>query len=138
MACLGGNGYVEESIMPRLFRESPLKAIWEGSGNVIALDVARAIARNPASLEVFLEPWSDGPADVATLSADIRTASSSTHGDEALARRLTEQLALGWAASLVDSYTPLEVADAYRSSRLGGDHGSLYGTLNAGLPLPAG
>lgn len=135
MECVGGNGYVEESIMPRLFRESPLNAIWEGSGNVIALDVARAIARNPDSLEVFLEPWSDGPADVAKLSADIRTAAASTVGDEALARRLTEQLARGWAGSLLASYTPAEVADAYRSSRLVGDHGSLYGTLNAGLPL---
>ena len=135
MECVGGNGYVEESIMPRLFRESPLNAIWEGSGNVIALDVARAIARSPASLEVFLAPWSDGPADVTKLAGDIRTAATATLGDESLARRLTEHLALGWAASLLDSYTPTAVADAYRSSRIGGDHGSLYGTLNAGLPL---
>ncbi|MEX2424420.1 MAG: acyl-CoA dehydrogenase family protein [Acidimicrobiia bacterium] len=135
MECLGGNGYVEESIMPRLFRESPLNAIWEGSGNVIALDVARAIARSPGSLDMFLETWSDGHPQVADLAADIRDVGGSTLGEEALARRLTERLALGWAASLLDRYTPTEVADAYRSSRLAGDHGSLYGTLNSGLPL---
>jgi putative acyl-CoA dehydrogenase len=135
MECLGGNGYVEESIMPRLFRESPVNAIWEGSGNVIALDVARAIARSPGSLDVFLEPWSDGPDEVAALATDVRDAATSTLGDEALARRLTEHLALGWAASLMDAYTPPEVADAYQSSRLGGDGGSLYGTLDSGLPL---
>jgi putative acyl-CoA dehydrogenase len=135
MECVGGNGYVEESIMPRLFRESPLNAIWEGSGNVIALDVTRAIARSPASLDVFLEPWSEAPADIVALADDIRAAASSTLGDEALARRLTEQLALGWAASLIHSHTPTEVADAYRSSRLAGEHGSLFGTLSSRLPL---
>ena len=135
MECMGGNGYVEESVMPRLFRESPLNAIWEGSGNVIALDVARAVARSPGSLNVFLEPWSDSAAEVAALAVGVREDVSSNLGDEAIARRLTEQLALGWAGSLVHSYTPAEVSDAYRSSRLAGDHGSLYGTLDAALPL---
>ena len=135
LECLGGNGYVEESVMPRLFRESPLNAIWEGSGNVIALDVARAIARNPASLEVFLAPWSDASGDLGELATDIREAASSTLGDETLCRRLAEQLAIGWAASLLDSHTPAEVADAYRSSRLAGNHGFLFGTLDSDLPL---
>ncbi|HVR31854.1 MAG TPA: acyl-CoA dehydrogenase family protein [Acidimicrobiia bacterium] len=135
MECIGGNGYVEESILPRLFRESPLNAIWEGSGNVIALDVTRAIARHPESLEVFVESWSEGPADLAAAGDAVREAASSSLGDEALARRLTERLALGWAYLLMLRHADQEVADAFGVSRLAGDHGTMFGTLDSGLAL---
>jgi putative acyl-CoA dehydrogenase len=137
LECLGGNGYVEESILPRLFRESPVNAIWEGSGNVIALDVTRAIARSPESLDVFLEAWGEGRGELDTAGREIRAAVADTLGDEALARRLTESLARGWALSLLDRHAPSEVSDTYADSRLGGDHGSLFGTLPGGLPLRA-
>ena len=137
LECLGGNGYVEESVLPRLFRESPVNAIWEGSGNVIALDVTRAIARSPESLAVFLDEWFDGRAELEAFKRDIRSAVADTLGDEALARRLTGRLAQGWAVSLLDRHTPSEVADTYARSRLGGDHGSFFGTLHSALPLRA-
>lgn len=130
LECLGGNGYVEESVMPRLYRESPLNAIWEGTGNVIALDVTRAIARNPESLEVFLDE-AGPPAAVDAIRHQVDIAL----GDEAAARRLTESLALVWAASLMERHTPHEVASAFTRSRLDSDHGALYGTLASTLPL---
>ena len=129
LECLGGNGYVEESVVPRLYRESPVNAIWEGSGNVIALDVNRAIARNPESLDVFLS-------EIAATAVDsIRNHVDTALGNEAGARRLTESLALAWAGALMRTYTPGEVATAYERSRLGGDHGGLYGTLPTDLDL---
>jgi putative acyl-CoA dehydrogenase len=137
MECLGGNGYVEESIMPRLFRESPLNAIWEGSGNVIALDVARAIARNPESIDVFLESFDTTNQDVAESVAHIRSAIAETLGDESTSRRLTERLAVTWAASLLGSHAPAEVSEAYLDSRLSANHGSLLGTLDSRLAIRA-
>lgn len=135
MECLGGNGYVEESVMPRLFRESPLNAIWEGSGNVIALDVARAIARNPENLEVFLESLDTTNREIAASIAQIRSVIGDTLGDESNARRLTENLAVTWAASLLGSHTPAEVSEAYLDSRLRTNHGSLLGTLDSRLAI---
>ncbi|MEX0757726.1 MAG: DNA alkylation response protein, partial [Acidimicrobiia bacterium] len=123
------NGYVEESIMPRLFRESPLNAIWEGSGNVIALDVTRAIARNPESLDTFLAECGDAAA------APIRDLVDTALGDEANARRLTESMALAWAAQLMRRHTPNEVGDTYTRSRVDERHKSLFGTLPTDLPL---
>lgn len=127
LECLGGNGYVEESNMPRLFRESPLNAIWEGSGNVIALDITRVIARNPESLDVFLAECEAGDA--------IRQLIDTARGDEAIARRLTETMALAWATTLMARHTPDEVGDAYRRSRADERHGALFGTLPTGLAL---
>ncbi|MDX1448577.1 MAG: acyl-CoA dehydrogenase family protein, partial [Acidimicrobiia bacterium] len=128
LECLGGNGYVEESVMPRLYRESPLNAIWEGSGNVIALDVTRAIARSPESLDAFVD---DAVADADAIRHMVDTAL----GDEAGARRLAETMALGWASTALQRHAPTEVSEAFTRSRLGGDHGSLYGTLPTDLPL---
>ncbi|HSJ27628.1 MAG TPA: acyl-CoA dehydrogenase family protein [Acidimicrobiia bacterium] len=133
LECLGGNGYVEESVLPRLFRESPVNAIWEGSGNVIALDVARAIARNPESFERFVEEL-DKEA-VPHLIEDIRGTVASRLGDESIARRLTESLALAWAASAMRAHTPDEVADTYLASRIHGRHGTELGTLDAEMTL---
>lgn len=129
LECLGGNGYVEESILARLYRESPVNAIWEGSGNVIALDVTRAIARNPESLDAFLTETE--PATTEAIRQQVDTAL----GDEAGARRLTESLALAWAGALMRAHTPDETANAYMRSRLDADHGALYGTLPTDLPL---
>jgi putative acyl-CoA dehydrogenase len=138
LECLGGNGYVEESIMPRLYRESPLNAIWEGSGNVIALDVLRAAGRSPDSLQMFLAELDlasgiDERLDEAISRA--RTAIDSASNLEFEARRIVEQLATAWAASLLARHSDPSVFEAYAASRLTGDHGSLFGTLPPGTPI---
>ncbi len=138
MECLGGNGYVEESIMPRLYRESPVNAIWEGSGNVIALDVVRALAREPGGSAAFLAELGTARGADRRLDAAIDglAAELADPADpEAGARPLVERMATTWAAGLMVRHTPPPVADAYLSSRLAGDHGSLYGTLSPSLPL---
>jgi putative acyl-CoA dehydrogenase len=138
LECLGGNGYVEESIMPRLYRESPLNAIWEGSGNVICLDVLRAASRTPDSLEVFFAEldlaWGIDP----RLDAAIADAKSAVSGSEDLefeARRIVERLATTWAGSLLARHGDSAVFEAYAASRLQRDHGALFGTLSAGTPV---
>ncbi len=126
LECLGGNGYVDESMMPRLFREAPLNSIWEGSGNVIALDVLRAIGREPETLERMR-------AEI-RLANDPRLAQSIEALDanvpEAQARRLAERLALALQASLLIRFRPAAVADAFCASRLAGDWGHCLGTLS--------
>jgi putative acyl-CoA dehydrogenase len=132
MECLGGSGYVEESILPRLYREAPVNSIWEGSGNVICLDVLRAMQREPASVEAFmseiglargadkrLDRAADGLAD---LLRERKVA-------EAEARRLTERMATVLQAALLVRHAPAAVADGYCASRLLGDWGHTYGTL---------
>jgi putative acyl-CoA dehydrogenase len=125
LECLGGNGYVEESPMPRLYREAPLNSIWEGSGNVIALDVLRAVARDRESLERAL-------AEIG-LAADPRVAKFAAglaaSPREEDARRFTERLAIALQASLVVRFSPAPVADAFCASRLAGDWGRVFGTL---------
>jgi putative acyl-CoA dehydrogenase len=138
MECLGGNGYVEESILPRLFRESPVNAIWEGSGNVIALDVLRALGREPGAADAFLAELRRAEGGDRQLDASIESLTSalaSDAGDEAGARRLVERMALVWAAALLVQFAPSEVGDAFVASRLAEPHGLLYGTLPRGLPL---
>lgn len=131
LECIGGNGYVEESILPRLYRESPLNAIWEGAGNVIALDVLRAIQRSPESVEAFFEELnlageSEPLLDDAIVALRKEVAEA---GSEAAARRLIERLAVTWAASLLVRHGDEKVSDAYLISRLGGNWGSMFGTL---------
>ena len=137
LECLGGNGYVEESGMPRLFRESPLASIWEGSGNVQCLDVLRAMARNPQAVEVFAGRGGRGavaraPARrvraprCATTWPPIRRRSRSR------ARGMVERMALALQASLLVRYGDPAVADAFCASRLAGDSGRAFGTLPAG------
>jgi putative acyl-CoA dehydrogenase len=138
LECLGGNGYVEESIMPRLYRESPLNAIWEGSGNVIALDVLRAASRSPDSLQMFLVELEqasgmDDRLDVAI--AEAHAAIDHAGNLEGAARRIVEQLATTWAGTLLARLGDEAVFDAYASTRLTGDHGSLFGTLPSGAPI---
>ncbi len=134
LECLGGNGYIEESPMPRLFRESPLNSIWEGSGNVICLDVLRALDRDHAA--------------VAAVCAELEAASSADHRfqqaltafkdmirrpEPAMARRIAGYLALLLQASLLLRHGPPAVADAFCATRLGGDWGHTFGTLPGGI-----
>ncbi|WP_210579368.1 acyl-CoA dehydrogenase family protein [Streptomyces sp. GESEQ-4] len=136
--CLGGNGYVEESGLPRLVRESPLNSIWEGAGNVQALDVLRALRREPHALNAYLQEvgrarGADHRLDAAIK--DLLTDLADMDGIEARARRLTERLALVLQGSLLVRYAPPEVADAFCASRLGTDGGAAFGTLPPTLDL---
>ncbi|MGA5412487.1 acyl-CoA dehydrogenase family protein [Streptomyces pseudogriseolus] len=137
--CLGGNGYVEESGMPRLVRESPLNSIWEGAGNVQALDVLRAL-RDPATLDAYLREVGRARGADHRLDAAIKgllTELADLEGVEGRARRLTERLALVLQGSLLVRYAPPEVADAFCAGRLGGDAGTAFGTLPHTLDLTA-
>ncbi|MFI6931005.1 acyl-CoA dehydrogenase family protein [Streptomyces sp. NPDC050287] len=136
--CLGGNGYVEESGMPRLVRESPLNSIWEGAGNVQALDVVRALQREPQALNAYLlevgkARGADHRLDAAVK--DLLTELGDLDGVEGRARRLAERLALVLQGSLLVRYAPPEVADAFCGARLGGDGGAAFGTLPSSLDL---
>ncbi|MER6103156.1 acyl-CoA dehydrogenase family protein [Streptomyces sp. NPDC001832] len=138
LECLGGNGYVEESGMPRLLREAPLNSIWEGSGNVQALDVLRALQREPLALNAFLQEvgrarGADHRLDGAIK--DMLTELADLNGIEARARRLVERMALVLQGSLLVRWSPPEVADAFCASRLGGDWGTAFGTLPHSLDL---
>jgi putative acyl-CoA dehydrogenase len=135
MECLGGNGYVEESILPRLYRESPLNAIWEGSGNVIALDVMRAAAKEPDAIEVLREELARPAADDPRLRAfvdDTFDLLRSPHDPEAQARRITERIAVAAQAGLLLERADAEVAEAFLASRVGGDQGWLFGAQTPG------
>jgi putative acyl-CoA dehydrogenase len=132
LECLGGNGYVEESGMPRLFRESPLASIWEGSGNVQCLDVLRAMARDPQSVEVFLGEVAEASGAEPRLDdavAAIRRELSDVQAIESRARSIVERMALALQASLLVRYGDEAVADAFCASRLAGDWGRAFGTL---------
>ncbi|MFI1290379.1 acyl-CoA dehydrogenase family protein [Streptomyces sp. NPDC020792] len=138
--CLGGNGYVEESGMPRLVRESPLNSIWEGAGNVQALDVLRALTREPQALDAYLREvglarGADHRLDAATK--QLLTELADLEGAEARARRLTERLALVLQGALLVRYAPPDVADAFCASRLGGEWGAAFGALPHTLNLAA-
>jgi putative acyl-CoA dehydrogenase len=138
LECLGGNGFVEESGMPLLFRESPLNSIWEGSGNVNALDVLRAL-RKPESLEAWLlevgaARGADDRLDAAVN--DVLQALADVSEDEAGARRLAARMAVCLQASLLVRHSPAEVADAFVASRLANDWGGVFGTLPRTTPFP--
>ncbi|MFF9190407.1 acyl-CoA dehydrogenase family protein [Streptomyces rochei] len=136
--CLGGNGYVEESGMPRLVRESPLNSIWEGAGNVQALDVLRALGREPAALDAYLTEVGAARGADHRLDGAIRgllTELADLGAAEGRARRLVERLALVLQGSLLVRYAPPEVADAFCAGRLGGDGGAAFGTLPPTLDL---
>ncbi|MGN6723687.1 MAG: acyl-CoA dehydrogenase family protein [Marmoricola sp.] len=138
LECLGGNGYIEDFDMARIYRELPLLSIWEGSGNVAALDALRALAREPESLDAFF------------AEADLTTGLN-THYDDALdhvkkeltsfddielrARRIVEQLALVFQGSQLLRHSPTALADAFCATRLGRDWGTVFGTLPPGIDL---
>ncbi len=139
MECLGGIGYVEESILPRLYREAPVNSIWEGSGNVICLDVLRAMSRDPDSIEAFLAELDEARgADprLDRLIDGIRDGLGGGARPEAGMRRLVESMAVAWQAGLMARHAPTAIADAYLASRLDGTTGGwTYGTLPAATPF---
>ena len=140
MEVLGGNGYVEESVMPRLYRELPVNSIWEGSGNVMGLDMLRAATKTPDALEaVFAEIELARGADprMDRFAVKLRDAFARDASGEANARRLAESLVLGVQASLLVRFAPPAVADAFCASRLERDWGGAFGTLPAGLNAAA-
>ncbi len=149
LECLGGNGYVEESIMPRLYREAPLYSIWEGSGNVMCLDVLRALTKDPATLEALLAELksaagADKRLDTYVASIQDRFSAKASGGSaensgasDYSARELTEKLALALQASLIVRHSSPAIADAFIASRLAGQHGNAFGTLPAGMEVDA-
>ncbi|MBY6680746.1 acyl-CoA dehydrogenase family protein [Rhodococcus sp. BP-316] len=140
LECLGGNGYAEESRMPRLYREAPLLSVWEGSGNVAALDTLRAVARQPETLAVFFDELDGCRGADAALDAAVRSLKDSFTDIATLeqrARRVVGEMALVLQGSLLVRHGHPAVADAFTTSRLGGDWGSVYGTLPTGVDTAA-
>ncbi len=140
LECFGGNGYVEESGMPRLYREAPLASIWEGSGNVMSLDVLRAMVKSPRSLEVFMHEVKQAEGADARLDAHVKKLEGQFTDPmtlESRARRVVESMALALQGSLLVRHGDPAVADAFCASRLGGDGGLEYGTLPAGADFGA-
>ena len=138
LECLGGNGYVEESGMPRLYREAPLNSIWEGSGNVICLDVLRALAKEPAAVEALLGELRAARGTDRRYDAHLdATEALLARAGESEARRLTEALALALQGALLIRHGPASVADAFCASRLASDWGRTLGTLPSGADIAA-
>ncbi|HKP62261.1 MAG TPA: acyl-CoA dehydrogenase family protein [Polyangiales bacterium] len=141
MECLGGAGYVEESVLPRLYRESPLNSIWEGSGNVQCLDLLRSLLKEPDALAALLREIELSRGLHAGLDQHVAQLKAALHDNgvpaESRARRWVEDLALALAASLLLRCSPGFVAEAYCNSRLGGTRGLEYGGLPDGTPLSA-
>jgi putative acyl-CoA dehydrogenase len=124
--------------MPRLYREAPLNSIWEGSGNVNALDVLRAMDREPDSVTAFVAELEEARGSDARLDrsvAGLKSELSNGAGAESGARRVVERMAMVLEGSLLVRYGDPAVADAFCASRLGGDWGHSFGTLPEGLPL---
>ena len=138
--CLGGAGYVEESMLPRLYRQAPLNSIWEGSGNIQCLDVLRALSREPeagarllAELELARGLHEDYDSQLASLRPVL---GGDTGVEESQARRWVEAMALTLQGGLLLRHGS-PVAEGFCRTRLGGDHGNVYGTLPEGVDLPA-
>ncbi|MFH5227903.1 acyl-CoA dehydrogenase family protein [Antrihabitans spumae] len=138
LECLGGNGYVEESRMPRLYREAPLMSVWEGSGNVAALDTLRAMAKQPESLQVFLDELDSTAGVDARLDAAVAGLKQSFSDFDTIqyrARRVVGEMALALQGSLLVRFGHPAVADAFCATRLGADWGSVFGTLPTGIDV---
>jgi len=140
LECLGGNGLVEENGLARLYREAPVNSIWEGSGNVVALDVLRALTREPSAVAAFAAELDLARGADARLDAAIRravsamqTAAESTDpsAGQCGARALVEQLATTLQACLLTRFAPAFVAEAFVASRLDRAHGHTFGTLSS-------
>jgi putative acyl-CoA dehydrogenase len=138
--CLGGAGYVEESILPRLYRQAPLNSIWEGSGNIQCLDVLRALAREPETDAAFFAELELARGGHALLDAEVGRLRFELDRRDALEERsryLVERMALAIQASLLVRGGNSVVADAFCESRLGGGHGLCFGTLPSKAPFEA-
>ena len=144
LECLGGNGFVEESGLPRLYRDSPLNSIWEGSGNVAALDVLRAMVKEPEGLPAFMAEVEQATGANAHLDAHVArvkdtVAGFASSGDDTQwqARRTVEDLGLALQGSLLVRHCPAAVSDAFCAARLGREGGHVLGTLPPGVDSAA-
>jgi putative acyl-CoA dehydrogenase len=138
LECHGGNGYVEESILPRLYREAPVNSLWEGSGNVNALDVLRAMSREPESTAAFFAEVDQAKGSDARLDravADLKRELTNASDAESRARRVVERMAVVLQGSLLLRYGDPAVAQAFCASRIGGDWGYSFGTLPSSREL---
>ena len=137
MECLGGNGYVEDGPLARLYREAPLNGIWEGSGNVICLDVLRSIEREPGAVHALIEEIGRGGERLRQSVASLPRMLKDPASAESQARRIVETIAVALQASLMVRHAGKEPADAFCASRLEGDGGRAFGTLPAGARCAA-
>jgi putative acyl-CoA dehydrogenase len=137
--CLGGAGYVEESVLPRLYRQAPLNSIWEGSGNIQCLDVLRALRKEPATADAFfaeLESVRGGDTRLDAESVALRQSLDGSAADlEAGSRTIVERMALALQASCLIRGGNTVIVDAFCESRLGGAHGAAFGTLPTDAPF---
>jgi len=136
--CMGGAGYIEDTILPRLYREAPVNSIWEGSGNVQCLDVLRALAKEPGVIEVLFDELDGGRGDE-RLAALVDRLKQNLDGHDALAyraRQIAQDMALALQAKLLLASGNTLVAEAFIASRLG-EGGRVYGTLPRGIDAPA-
>jgi len=134
MECLGGNGYVEESMLPRLYREAPVNAIWEGSGNVMCLDLLRALGHDPEAARTALAALAEEAADLpdALAALDFVARAVAAEDAEGEARAAVDRLALLAAAAALRQSAP-EVAALFARTRLEDRHGAMYGTSRIAL-----
>ena len=140
LECHGGNGFIADHLMERLYREAPLNGIWEGTGNIICLDVLRAMQREPESVGVFLDEVRaarGGDARLDIYADRLADRLANPAGLEPMARRVREMMAFALQASLLVRYAPPAVADAFCATRLDGDWGQAFGTLPVGLDTQA-
>jgi putative acyl-CoA dehydrogenase len=140
MECHGGAGYIEEGPLPRIFRESPLNAIWEGSGNVIALDILRTLAREPGAFDAYraeIEPARGGNATLDAAAAALFARIARGAIAEGEARMVAERLALVLQGALLVRCAAPAIADAFCATRLGGEGGRSFGTLPESVDLDA-
>ena len=136
LECHGGNGFIGDHLMERLYREAPLNGIWEGTGNVICLDVLRSMQREPETLEAFREEIALARGSNARLDAfaeDLMRRLADPASLEPVARRVVEMMAFALQASLLLRHSSAAVADAFCATRLDGDWGRAFGTMPAGL-----
>jgi putative acyl-CoA dehydrogenase len=140
LECIGGNGYVEESVLPRLYREAPVNSIWEGPGNIQCLDVLRALHKQPETADAFfaeVEPAAGADRRLDAALAKLRDLLADAEEAELRARGIVERLATCLQASLLVRHTPHEVADAFCATRFGGEGTRSYGTLPRGTDCAA-
>jgi putative acyl-CoA dehydrogenase len=132
LECLGGNGYVEESRLPRLYRDAPAGSLIEGTGNMLALDVLRVLRKSSEPLELVLEHVEDTLGSIAKPTLNVlRAATAVALADEGSARILTEQLAMTVAAASLRRRFPAVVSDAYIETRLSKGWRTTYGMLDS-------
>jgi putative acyl-CoA dehydrogenase len=140
LECHGGNGFIADHLMERLYREAPLNGIWEGTGNVICLDVLRSMQREPETVEVFLGEVAKargGNAKLDTFTDDLARRLKDRSELEPIARRVVEMMALALQGSLLVRHSLSAVADAFCGTRLDGDWGHAFGTLPRGFDTEA-